>query len=194
MSRLEAKIVLLGATSVGKTSIISRAVADDFDVNVPSTIGACYATKETRVSDVTIILQIWDTAGQERFRTLTPMYYRNAIAALLVFSIIDESSLENIQRSVDEMKKQTSEMPELFVVGNKSDLNEERKVAFQRGIEAAEMVGAHYHEVSAKTGEGIEELILEVGKASVEKKRKEARISRPSVEIVPVERTGKCDC
>jgi small GTP-binding protein len=164
---LDAKIVLLGAASVGKTCIITRATQNEFDGTTQNTIGACYTAKPTEVGSTTVALQIWDTAGQERFRTLAPMYYRGSVVALLVFSLIDEPSLADVRGWAEEMKGQVDEMPALFVVGNKCDLADERRIeaAAAEGLAAA--LGAVYCEVSAKTGAGVEELFLRVAEEAL---------------------------
>jgi small GTP-binding protein len=141
---VDSKIVLLGSASVGKTCIICRAVSDEFD-------------KELEIGDTTLNLQIWDTAGQERFRTLAPMYYGNAVIALLVFSVIDNHSLQDVQNWVEEMKQQTEQMPTLFVVANKIDLVDERRVLPEQG------------QAVATTGDGIEELSIRVAEESLKK-------------------------
>jgi small GTP-binding protein len=166
---VDAKVVLLGAASVGKTCIICRAVSDEFDAEMPNTIGACFTAKEMSVADVVINLQIWDTAGQERFRTLAPMYYRGSIVALLVFSIVDEASLQDVRNWAEEMKTQTDEMPVLFVVGNKCDLIEERVVAIEKGENAAKELNALFFEVSAKSGRGIDELFVRVAEEAAKR-------------------------
>ncbi|KAH0793973.1 small GTP-binding protein [Histomonas meleagridis] len=166
---IDSKIVLLGATSVGKTSIICRAVSDEFDADMPATIGACYTAKQIELEKVNVNLQIWDTAGQERFRTLAPMYYRGSIVALLVFSVIDEASLTDVKNWAQEMKSQTDEMPTIFVIGNKMDLVEERTVTTEQGESVAKELGACYYEVSAKSGRGIEELFVRVAEESAKK-------------------------
>ena len=166
---LDSKIVLLGATCVGKTSIICRAVSDEFDQEMPSTIGACYTAKTVTVNDTQVNLQIWDTAGQERFRTLAPMYYRGSQIALLVFSLTDESSLNDVKTWANEMKIQTDEMPKLFVIGNKMDLVDERAIPQEKAESVANELGAIYCEVSAKSGRGIEELFQRVAEESLKK-------------------------
>jgi small GTP-binding protein len=166
---LDSKIVLLGSASVGKTSIICRAVSDEFDTEMPATIGACYTAKQVDVASVSVNLQIWDTAGQERFRTLAPMYYRGSIVALLVFSVIEEKSLQDVKEWADEIKQQADEMPVLFVVANKADLVDERTVTTDQAESVSKELGAFYAEVSAKSGRGIDELFVRVAEESVKK-------------------------
>jgi small GTP-binding protein len=199
---IESKIVLLGSASVGKTCIICRAVSDEFDKEMPATIGACYTSKELEIGDVTINLQLWDTAGQERFRTLAPMYYRNAIVALLVFSVIDDHSLQDVRTWAEEMKQQTEEMPILFVVANKIDLVDERRVLPEQGQAVAKELGAFYSEVSAKSGSGIDELFVRVAEESLKRINGDEEGTKPltvkqqtvALKADPREKKKKCKC
>mgnify|MGYP001045440580 CR=1 FL=1 len=166
---IESKIVFLGAASVGKTSIICRAVSDEFDAEMPATIGACYTAKKVEINGTSVNLQIWDTAGQERFRTLAPMYYRGSVIAVLVFSLVESSSLDDVKNWASEIKKQTEEMPKLFVVGNKMDLENERQVTTAQGEAVAKELEAIYVEVSAKSGRGVDDLVVNIAEESVKK-------------------------
>jgi Ras-related protein Rab-5C len=199
---IDSKIVLLGSASVGKTCIICRAVSDEFDKEIPATIGACYTSKELDIGDLTVNLQIWDTAGQERFRTLAPMYYRNSIVALLVFSVIDDHSLQDVQNWAQEMKQQTEELPILFVVANKIDLTDERRVLPEQGQAVAKELKAFYSEVSAKSGTGIDELFIQVAEESLKKLNADqsagpiATIKQQTVSLKAEgsEKKKKCNC
>lgn len=128
-------------TGVGKTSLLRRYVKGTFDPPLTtSTIGASFLTK--RVLDVdsgtTVRLQLWDTAGQERFHSITKLYYRGASAVVLVYSIIDEQSFEEMGRWLMEMKENVGEDVVIHVVGTKSDLVAQdpglRQIAFERCI------------------------------------------------------------
>jgi small GTP-binding protein len=192
MSGGDAKIVLLGAASVGKTCIICRAVSNEFDEEMPNTIGACYSAKAVEVGDTTVNLQIWDTAGQERFRTLAPLYYRGSVVAILVFSVVDGPSLNDVRTWAEEMKGQVDEMPTIFVVGNKCDLTE-RQVQTHEGENVANELKATYCEVSAKSGTGIDELFLQVAEEVLKKLKGTGggSASQPNVEIAPAATTKK---
>jgi Ras-related protein Rab-5C len=191
---VDVKVVFLGTASVGKTSIICRSVSDEFDPEMPATIGACYTAKRVEIANTKINLQIWDTAGQERFRTLAPMYYRGATVAILVYSIVSEASLEDVRTWADEIKRQTEELPALFVVGNKSDLHDERTVTTDRGEKLASGLGAFFAEVSAKTGRGIDELFVRVGEEAIRKGKIELTTLRqppgPEKPAIDVSSTG----
>ena len=154
---LEAKICVLGAQGkervavlsllrfltfkgVGKTSLLHRYVNGTFNSPVASTVGANFLTK--RILDVesgcTVRLQLWDTAGQERFRAISRLYYRGASAVLLVYSIVDEQSFEEMGRWLMEMKDNLGDNVVLHIVGTKSDVAAQdpsaRKIPFERCI------------------------------------------------------------
>jgi small GTP-binding protein len=142
---LEAKIVVLGAQGVGKTSLVSRFINPHLPLSAtapPSTIGASFVTKRVTDPDTstTVRLQIWDTAGQERFRSISRLYYRGAHAGLLCYDITDEKSWEEMKGWLRELKAQCGEGEEVIihVVGTKSDIVAEdptrRKVPFERTI------------------------------------------------------------
>lgn len=91
------KVVLVGDTKVGKSCILSRFVQGTFDRDIPATIGAAFFTKVLTTSSGNVRLQLWDTAGQEKFRSLTPMYYRSAAVAVLVYDVTSKDSLEGLE-------------------------------------------------------------------------------------------------
>lgn len=163
----EAKVVLLGATLVGKTTLVTRFTSGEFDPSIKSTIGACYASKVVPVDKEKVKLQIWDTAGQEKFRTLVPMYFRGAKVAVLTFSVTDIDSSNEVEYWANTVKNSTSQQPFLFIVGNKIDAEDERKVTFEQGQKIAELVHGQYMEVSAKDGTNIEDLLNEIAKESL---------------------------
>ncbi|KAI9841092.1 MAG: hypothetical protein M1837_000996 [Sclerophora amabilis] len=141
MSNLEAKIVVLGAQGVGKTSLVQRYVRNSFaPASHASTVGASFQTKRVidNDTDSTVRLQIWDTAGQERFRSISKLYYRGTQAALLCYDITDETSFAEMGRWLVELRANLGEDVILHVVGTKSDLVQEdpslRKVPFEKCI------------------------------------------------------------
>ncbi|GJN90858.1 hypothetical protein Rhopal_003872-T1 [Rhodotorula paludigena] len=119
---LEAKVVILGSQGVGKTSLINRSTTGHFSHGRSSTIGASFLTKKLTVEDTRVHFQLWDAAGQERFRALMPLYYRGAQAAVLVYDVTDESSLQDIKFWIEELRKNMSDELIILVVGTKADL------------------------------------------------------------------------
>ncbi|KAL9615291.1 MAG: hypothetical protein Q9167_000262 [Letrouitia subvulpina] len=212
---LEAKICVLGAQGVGKTSLVQRYVKGTFTpATTTSTVGASFLTKRVHDADsgATVRLQLWDTAGQERFRSISKLYYRGASAVLLVYSIIDEQSFEEMGRWLLEVRENTREDVIIHAVGTKSDIVSRdpslRMVPFERCIAyvaenlhpeqvstspvAASTASAIQsmdskrssgfwgqeigwdccHEISAKDGEGIEEVFRVITRKLVEQKNK----------------------
>jgi small GTP-binding protein len=156
------KIVALGSTSVGKTSIVQRFARSAFDGNETSTIGAtsirCLVEDD---SGCAVLLDVWNTAGQERYRSLAPMYYHGSAAAIIVFSIAEEDALSDAVDWVDELREALHEIPALYLVGNKVDLHP-RAVSTDQACATAAATGAKYFETSAKTGQGISDLFADI--------------------------------
>lgn len=120
------KVVLLGDSAVGKSSLLRRFTSDTFDAHVPNTIGAAFVLTQHTLKQRTAKLEIWDTAGQERYRSLTPMYYRNGKVALVCFDMsAAESSFEHARYWLDQLKLLGPQDIVVKVVGTKSDLVEE---------------------------------------------------------------------
>jgi len=163
-SKHEAKVVILGASGVGKTCIGVRFVKDQFVAYTAPTIGASFLVKELAVGNQKITLSIWDTAGQDRFRSMAPLYYRGAVAAILVFAITDEGSFEKLKEWVRELQSNVEEPLVLAIACNKADMAEQRTVAFETAAAYAESIGALIFETSAKQNTGVGELFQEVAK------------------------------
>ncbi len=131
-----------------------RFVKDQFATYTASTIGASFLVKELLVNQQKVTLQIWDTAGQERFRSMAPLYYRGAVAAILVFSMTDESSFEKLKDWVRELQANVDEPLVLAIACNKADLAEQRVVSYDAATEYAASIGALIYETSAKNNTG----------------------------------------
>ncbi|XP_050034375.1 uncharacterized protein [Dermacentor andersoni] len=125
---VDAKVVLLGALGVGKTSIITRYSQKKFVSTTSPTIGASFTTLRVNVGNARVRIQLWDTAGQERFRAMAPLYYRKANAAILAYDITSPSSYEAMKQWVNELRRNVEEAIVLVLVGNKSDLLQHRAV------------------------------------------------------------------
>ncbi|KAI8386689.1 probable GTP-binding protein YPT52 [Nakaseomyces glabratus] len=169
---LQFKLVLLGDSSVGKSSIVHRFVKDTFDELRESTIGAAFLSQTVKIKDgnedVVIKFEIWDTAGQERYKSLAPMYYRNANAALVVYDVTQPDSLSKAQSWVQELQNKVGdEELVIYLVGNKVDIVEAdesaRKIETEEGAEYAQAQKLLFKEVSAKTGAGVKDIFQEIG-------------------------------
>lgn len=163
MKIVEGKVVALGSEGVGKTSMIIRYVGKAFNEHVDPTIGASFFTCKLNVENVKIILQVWDTAGQERFKSMAPMYYRNANAAMLVFDLTQYNTFAAMKEWVTELRRNVEDAMVLAIIGNKSDLMKERQVDAEEGRVYARNIGASYHETSVLQDEGIENVFFDIG-------------------------------
>ena len=172
---IEAKIVLLGDVSVGKTSIASRYCKNSFNEHHINTIGGAYQQQKVVLDNGAMIkLHIWDTSGQERFRAMTNLYYRDAQVALLTYDITNESSFNSIDFWIKELKyKVENENMILCLVGNKCDVSQDdRKITTVRGKNFAEENNMIFYETSAKTGEGVKDLFVTIANKVYEQMKK----------------------
>ncbi|KAG1052131.1 hypothetical protein G6F43_005704 [Rhizopus delemar] len=154
------KLVLLGDSSVGKSSIITKYVTDTFIEGREATIGAAFLAKICSIEDRIIKFDIWDTAGQERFRSLAPMYYRNAAAAMIVFDVTNYNSFTGAKRWVDELPLDVM----VALVGNKIDLEQDRQVSVDEIKEYVAEKDLIYIETSARLGINIHHVFNEIAK------------------------------
>ena len=152
------KVLLLGDTDVGKSSLILRYTEETFNSKLVNSIGVDFKMKKKEIDGKIIKVQIWDTAGHERFRSITYSYYRGANAIIIVFDITDKKSFLSITEWLKQIEKHAKENVFKFLVGNKSDLSEERKVTYEEAKEYADEHDLPYIETSAKEGININEL------------------------------------
>ncbi|KAH8482196.1 hypothetical protein H0E87_029605 [Populus deltoides] len=162
-NNIQAKLVLLGDMGTGKTSLVLRFVKGQFLEFQESTIGAAFFTQVLSLNEATIKFDIWDTAGQERYHSLAPMYYRGAAAAVVVYDITSMDSFERAKKWVTELQRQGNPNLIMFLVGNKVDLQEKRKVGIEEGEQYAKENGMVFLETSAKTAQNVNELFYEIG-------------------------------
>ncbi|GIY59657.1 ras-related protein Rab-31 [Caerostris darwini] len=168
----EAKVVILGSQGVGKTSVIHRYVGQIFEQHTSPTIGASFFSIKIRIDDKELELLIWDTAGQERFRSMAPMYYRNANAAILMFDITCYASFVSMKEWVNELKFRLEDSIIMCVVGNKLDKNSLRQVGYKEATEFAISINSLYHECSALNSDGVEEIFLDIAQEIIKKNAK----------------------
>jgi small GTP-binding protein len=143
------KLLLIGDDTCGKSCILQRYSEDIFIPSYLSTIGVDFKSKYLLCDEKCIKLQIWDTAGQERFRAITSKYYRGINGIFIVYDISNKKSFLNIDKWIDEAKKNTSEDIVMILIGNKSDMNN-REVSIVDGLKMAEKYNIPFLETSAK--------------------------------------------
>uniref|UniRef100_A0A914UVI0 Uncharacterized protein n=1 Tax=Plectus sambesii TaxID=2011161 RepID=A0A914UVI0_9BILA len=156
-------IMLLGDSCTGKTCLLVRFKDGTFlNNNFISTVGIDYRNKLVDVNGSKVKLQIWDTAGQERFRSVTSAYYRDADALLLVFDVTNRQSFDNIRNWLAQIREYAQESVAILLVGNKIDLNVQRKVKPDEGKQLAATYEIPYMETSAKTGQNVNDAFMQL--------------------------------
>ena len=154
------KILTLGDTSVGKTSIILRFTKEKYNSNRLATIGVDFKSKIIQSENQRIKVLIWDTAGQERFKNIASQYYNGGDGAILTFDITNRKSYERILYWLDELKqKKNIDDMGLVLVGNKSDLSDIREVSFEEAEKFAKDINIKYFETSAEKNIGISDMM-----------------------------------
>ena len=160
------KLILIGDASVGKTNILTKYLKNEFDPNSKATVGVELGTKNIQIDNKIIKVQIWDTAGQERYKAITSAYYKGAKGAIIVYDITRKITFDNIEKWIGDLKVNGDENIIIFLVGNKSDLNDNREVSKEDGLNKSEKFNIPFLETSALCGENIskvfEELIQKV--------------------------------
>ncbi|KAL0207610.1 hypothetical protein P9112_012238, partial [Eukaryota sp. TZLM1-RC] len=180
--------VLLGESSVGKSSLVARFVSGAFSNDEPPTIGAAFYRCNLELDDKTVE---FDTAGQEQYSCLTPVYYRDADSALVVYDITKYDSFERAKRWVRELRSEVSDDVVVCVVGNKLDLEKSRTVPCHDGLAFAEENNCLFKEVSALKGENVLEAFRAIGDALPEKPPVVDVLS-PNLELLPPEKSCSC--
>ena len=162
------KLVLLGESGVGKTSISNRLVNKSFDGFQESTIGAAFLTKQMDIEEQKIRFEIWDTAGQERYHSLAPMYYRGARCCVIVYDITNIRSFECAKKWVNEIQYSGISNCLKVLIGNKSDLDTRRQISFEEAKRYADDNELLFSETSAKSNDNVETIFYNIGKKLID--------------------------
>ncbi|KAM0863256.1 hypothetical protein ACQ4PT_044734 [Festuca glaucescens] len=161
------KVVLIGDSAVGKSQILARFARNEFSLDSKATIGVEFQTRTLVIDHKSVKAQIWDTAGQERqalsplpssilYRAVTSAYYRGALGALLVYDITKRQSFDHIPRWLEELRGHADKNIVIMLVGNKSDLEDERAVSTEDAKEFAEKENLFFLETSAMQATNVE--------------------------------------
>ena len=164
------KVVILGETTVGKTSIVNVATTGKFTENQLPTVSANFQVKNINIEGVNVKLNLWDTAGQERYRSLAPIFYRESDFIILVYSINNKFSFDSIHTWYENIKEDCINMPIILICGNKTDLEEERVIRTETGFELSKSMNCEFMELSAKTTpEKVDDLFKRIAVLACEK-------------------------
>ncbi|XP_075709535.1 ras-related protein Rab-42 [Rhinoderma darwinii] len=151
------RVLLLGDSGVGKTSLLKRYTEEEFTDTTGPTVGVDFCCRiEEPEAGVKVRLQFWDTAGQERYRAVTRSYYRNAACVILLFDLTAHKTFESIQNWYQEVQERAQPHPLLFLLlGTKSDMHGQRRVPREEAQSLADSIRAPYLETSARTGSNV---------------------------------------
>uniref|UniRef100_A0A8C8SRV1 Ras-related protein Rab-3 n=1 Tax=Pelusios castaneus TaxID=367368 RepID=A0A8C8SRV1_9SAUR len=152
------KLLIIGNSSVGKTSFLFRYADDSFTSAFVSTVGIDFKVKTVYRNEKRVKLQIWDTAGQERYRTITTAYYRGAMGFLLMYDIANQESFNAVQDWATQIKTYSWDNAQVILVGNKCDLEDDRVVATEDGKRLADELGFEFFEASAKDNINVKQV------------------------------------
>ena len=194
------KVLLLGNSNVGKSSLFLRFVDDIWNDTFIPTIGVDFKIKTFEIDSKKIKMQIWDTAGQERFKNIIASYYRGAHGILLLYDVSDKDSFKNLSNWLIEIEKNASKNVLKVLIGNKCDLEEKRVISINQGKEFADTYGLKFIETSAKKNlnvtEAFETLGRELMAASAEKKiikqKQNKKISVAKAQDLNIDKKGGC--
>ena len=162
---LSFKLIFIGDSSVGKSCLTTKAVKNNFEEYYQATVGFEFLTFNMKVNDKVVKLQIWDTCGQEIYKSLISNFYRNSSLAVLVYAIDNKESFTHVENWLNDLKSQANEDVRIFLVGNKADLEEDRKVTKEEGEKYK--LDQHldlFMETSAKTGQNARNVLVEAAK------------------------------
>ena len=156
------KLILVGDSGVGKTNILSKYLKNDFDPDSKATVGVEFGTKNIEIDNKRIKVQIWDTAGQERYKSITSTYYKGAKGAFIVYDITRKSTFDNIDKWIGDLKNNGDENMIVYLVGNKSDLNDMREVRKDEAMTKSEKFNIAFSETSALYGDNIHKIFQDL--------------------------------
>lgn len=159
------QILIIGDSSVGKTSILTRYTNGTFKEEYLATVGLDYYSKDEIFNNKTINVKLWDTAGQERYKSLTQSYFKNAEGVIVAYDITNTESFDNLKFWINSIKtnmENKNVFIPVIIIGNKTDMEESREIMIEDAKKFAEENKYKYFETSAKTGEGIDKAIRDL--------------------------------
>ncbi|KAG5609110.1 hypothetical protein AABB24_007431 [Solanum stoloniferum] len=151
------KVVLIGDSAVGKSQILARFARNEFSLDSKATIGVEFQTRTLVIQHKSVKAQIWDTAGQERYRAVTSAYYRGAVGAMLVYDITKRQTFDHIPRWLEELRAHADRNIVIILIGNKTDLKDQRAVPTEDAKEFAQKEGLFFLETSAMEATNVED-------------------------------------
>ena len=162
---LSFKMIVIGDAGVGKSCLTTKAAKGVFDDSYSATVGFEFLTFNLRIDGKVVKLQIWDTCGQEVYKSLITGIYRNSSLAIILYSVTNRSTFQHIDTWIKELNQNSTQNIKIILVGNKSDLEKDRKVSYEEGEKLKNKHNIDYFiETSAKTGNNAKNVLIEAAK------------------------------
>ena len=189
---LSFKVIIIGDQGVGKSCLSIKVSRNYFEDFYSPTVGFEFVSFNVRVEDKNIKLQIWDTCGQEVYRSLISSFYRSASLAIIVYSIDSEDSFNNLEKWLNDIKTQSNPDIKIFLIGNKADLEDKRKISKEIGEKYCnDHKLSFFIETSAKTGFNVQNVFIQVAKELyLQHEEIKNRVSRPGSMMTMQEESG----
>jgi Ras-related protein Rab-1A len=186
------KLLLVGDSGVGKSSLLSRFVDEIYTEEFISTVGVDFKIKTVDIHNQTCKIQVWDTAGQERFKSITSVYYKGANGCIVVYDITNRESFDHVHNWLTELETYAPPGIPILLVGNKSDMVKQRMVLEEEGILLAKDYNMEFVETSAKNNNNIENAFLSLAEKikMIQKPIRDKQIEQSSIKITPVANTS----
>lgn len=194
------KFIVIGSSGVGKTALLTRLVDHTFTGESQSTIGVEFIATEINVDGSAVKLQIWDTAGQERFRAIAKAYFRSAIGVILVFDLTDRKSFDDLNQWLSDVHAHCDPNAVVTLIGNKSDLEQSRKISESEAKAFADLHQLNYLETSALGGDNVELAFQTTASnvlrtlSKVQDSKKKAAATQLLTEERPQQKKDDCSC
>ena len=185
------KLLIVGDSSVGKTNFVHRFIEDKFNKNYMTTSGVDLKTKDLEIKNKKIRIQIWDTAGQEKYKAITKNLFLRVMGALIIYDITNQKSYNILKQWVKMIKEECPHM-QIIIIGNKSDLEDERAISQDEVMDYVKEEKVEYIETSCLTGENVKKSVITLCEKILEKKDNGPEISFMLDNSVDMPKKKKC--
>ena len=185
------KLLIVGDSSVGKTNFVHRFIEDKFNKNYMTTSGVDLKTKDLEIKNKKIRIQIWDTAGQEKYKAITKNLFLRVMGALIIYDITNQKSYNILKQWVKMIKEECPHM-QIIIIGNKSDLEDERAISQDEVMDYVKEEKVEYIETSCLTGENVKKSVITLCEKILEKKDNGPEISFMLDNSVDIPKKKKC--
>ncbi|XP_040295194.1 EF-hand calcium-binding domain-containing protein 4B isoform X2 [Bufo bufo] len=183
------KIIMVGNSSVGKTSFLRRFCEDNFYPGTSATVGIDYSVKTVTVDNCQVALQLWDTAGQERYRSITKQFFRKADGVIVMYDITSKDSFNAVRQWLTSVEEGAGENIPILMLGNKIDIEREREVPCGLGEHLAKNCRLLFYECSASSGHNVKESILHLAKIL---KEQEDKVREKTIHLLDSPKKKNC--